>query len=45
MRFVPMILVLAAALQACGVKGPLYLPPPAATSPQAPAADKDRERP
>ncbi len=45
MRLIPMILVLAFALQACGVKGPLYLPtePAAATArPQADPAGEPR---
>ncbi|MEJ5211619.1 MAG: lipoprotein [Burkholderiales bacterium] len=44
MRLVPMILVLAAVLQACGVKGPLYLPQPAAGTP-APATAPVKEKP
>lgn len=43
MRLVPMILVLALALQACGIKGPLYLPAKPAPAASAPESPRERE--
>jgi predicted small lipoprotein YifL len=54
MRFAPVFLALsltlALGLHGCGIRGPLYLPPPAAKQEQpkqtpAPAAPKDEQAP